>query len=171
MLCYISLGSNAGDREGNLRRSLELFKEFPGLTLKRISSVYETQPWGPVKDQPDFLNMAAEVFWDKSARELLKVGQEIEKSLGRKTAQKWGPRNIDVDILYCGQTVLRDKDFVLPHPRIRERFFVLRPMADLAPQWKDPATHKTVAQMLEDLTDPGRWRKINVNIANDPGSR
>lgn len=155
MICYIGLGSNLGDRQENLRRAIDLLNTIEGIDVKRVSPVYESEPWGPVKDQPDFLNAVIEVSVEKDAHELLCICQRIEQRMGRAPAEKWGPRKIDMDLLYCGFLVVKDSKLVLPHPRIAQRFFVLKPLSDLAAQWKDPVTRKTVIQMLDQLVEQG----------------
>lgn len=161
MICYIGIGSNLGDRIGNLRRSIDLLKELPDIKIRKVSGIYENEPWGPEKDQPDFLNMALEVDCGKEPRGLLKDLKDIETSLGRKDGPKWGPRAIDLDILYFGNLIIRETGLVIPHDRVTERFFVLKPMVDLDPDWEDPVSGKTIRRMLEELDWKGRWRKLD----------
>jgi 2-amino-4-hydroxy-6-hydroxymethyldihydropteridine diphosphokinase len=137
LTCYLSLGSNLGDREGYLRQALERLAAHPALHLLRLSSVYETAPVG-VTDQPDFLNLVVELEARLSARELLAVCHEIENGLGRTRERHWGPRTIDLDLLLCDDLTLDEPDLQLPHPRLLERQFVLVPLAEIAPDLRLP---------------------------------
>lgn len=132
MLAYLGLGSNLGDRLGNLQRAVDLLDEHEGLHLLRSSRVYETEPVGG-PEQPDFLNAVLEVDTDRSPRELLAVCLEVEEVMGRTRTERWGPRPIDVDLLTYGEMALDEPDLVLPHPRMHERAFVLLPLAELCP--------------------------------------
>ena len=148
-IVYISIGSNIGDREENCRKAIKLLKE-NGIALKRESSLYETEPWG-VKNQPKFINMAIEVETDKEPEELLRVLKEIEKEIGRKESVKWGPRVIDLDIIFYNDLILKTENLEIPHPLLHERDFVLKPLCEIAPDKKHPVTGKTVKEMLENL--------------------
>jgi len=123
---YLSLGSNIGDREANLRTALD------ELHPERVSPIYETEPVD-YRDQAWFLNVVAEVRTDRFPRQFLSMTQRIERELGRVRTIAKGPRTIDIDILLFGSTVVHAKDLEIPHPRMAERRFVLQPLADLAP--------------------------------------
>ncbi|MDD5020450.1 MAG: 2-amino-4-hydroxy-6-hydroxymethyldihydropteridine diphosphokinase [Candidatus Omnitrophica bacterium] len=164
MICYLGLGSNLGDRLGHIRRAADLLKASSGISMLRLSAVYETAPWDTDKGQPDYLNAVVEVEATAGPRGLLKVLGEIEQALGRKRQEPKGPRTIDLDILYCGSQVIRDEGLTVPHPGAHARFFVLKPLADLVPGFIDPQTGETVARMLEGLQDQGRWRKFCEKI-------
>ena len=129
--CYIGLGSNMGDRLGHLRHAVFLLEATDGIELVTESSVYETEPVGP--EQPDFLNAVIEVRTTLSARELLKRLKEIEAEIGRTPSERWGPREIDLDLLTYGRERIEDEDLTVPHPRMGERAFVLVPLAEIAP--------------------------------------
>lgn len=154
-MAYIGLGSNLGDREGNLRRALGLMAEIPETNVLRASSIYRTQPQGKA-DQPEFLNMAAEVETGLEPRELLRSLLKIERELRRVRGERWGPRTIDLDILYYGDRILKEPDLEIPHPRARQRAFVLEPLAELAPDLADPVARMTVREMLEGLDRTGQ---------------
>jgi 2-amino-4-hydroxy-6-hydroxymethyldihydropteridine diphosphokinase len=145
-LAYLSLGSNVGDREANLRSALERLKPV------RVSPVYETEPVD-YTDQPWFLNLVAEVETDCFPRQFLAQTQRIEREMGRVRSLPKGPRTLDIDILLFGSTVMRTTELEIPHPRLAERRFVLQPLADLAPDLRHPLTHRTVREMLAALTD------------------
>jgi 2-amino-4-hydroxy-6-hydroxymethyldihydropteridine diphosphokinase len=121
------------------------------LRLARVSSVYETAPAGYV-DQPWFLNQVAEFDSELSPRELLARARSIENELGRVRTFVNGPRNIDIDLILCGDAVVSSKDLVVPHPRYRERRFVLEPLLELSPDLRDPATGERLADVLKGLT-------------------
>jgi len=148
-IVYIGIGSNLGDRKDNCRKAIKLLKE-NGIAVKKQSSMHETEPWG-IKDQPKFINMAIEVETDKKPEELLRILKEIEKEIGRKETVKWGPRVIDLDILFYDDLILKTPDLEIPHPLMHERAFILKPLCEIAPDKKHPITGKTVREMLENL--------------------
>ena len=148
-IAYISIGSNLGDREENCKQALRLLQA-NGILIKKQSRMYETEPWG-IKDQPKFINMAVEVETDKKPEELLRVLEEIEKEIGRTETVKWGPRVIDLDILFYDDLILKTPDLEIPHPLLHERGFVLKPLSEIAPDKKHPVTGKTVKEMIENL--------------------
>ncbi len=152
---YIGLGSNLGDREANLSRALNLMAGLPETKVLRVSSVYRTQPLGKA-DQPEFLNMAAEVGTGLEPGQLLKSLQEIESRLGRRREELWGPRTIDLDILYYGDRTVKEPGLVIPHPRAHQRAFVLEPLSELEPDLADPVTGMTVKEMLGRLDRGGQ---------------
>ena len=124
---YVGLGANLGDREKKIRRAAEL------LGATRLSAIRETEPWGLV-DQPRFLNAVARVETELTPRQLLDRLLEIERELGRiREGPRWGPRAIDLDLLLYGDRRIDEPGLTVPHPRLRERLFVLEPLAELAP--------------------------------------
>ena len=144
---YLSLGSNLGDREANLREAIERL-EAPDVHVVRTSPVYETEPVD-YTDQPWFLNLVVEAETGLLPRRLLSRINKIERTLGRVRTMAKGPRTIDIDILLYGQAVVRTAALEIPHPRMAERRFVLAPLADLAPGLRHPLTHQTVREMLD----------------------
>ncbi len=133
---YLALGSNVGDRLRNLREAVGLLSSTPGITVLRVAGVYETEPVG-VRDQPWFLNSVAEVSTTLSPEDLLVAVKDVERSVGRTPTYRWGPREIDVDILlYDGAQIAGDR-LTVPHPRMQERLFVLLPLRELYPDWRD----------------------------------
>jgi 2-amino-4-hydroxy-6-hydroxymethyldihydropteridine diphosphokinase len=146
---YVGLGSNVGDREEMLRSALDRLQS-PELRLRRVSSLYETEPIG-LREQAWFLNLAAEFACDLFPRQLLQRCQRVERELGRKRTVVDGPRTIDIDILLFGSAVIKMADLEIPHPRFRDRRFVLAPLAELNPQLRDPVSGQSIAEMLNSL--------------------
>lgn len=145
----IGLGSNLGDRLGFLKSATKrITTDFLEETL--CSKVYETKPWG-LKAQPDFLNavIVGKCEWKPPA--ILNYLTSLERKLGRKPGPKWGPREIDLDLLIYGDAVSRIDGLVVPHPHLVEREFVLRPLCDLWCEWVHPVENKSVREMLESL--------------------
>ena len=147
----LGLGSNIGDRLGMLRSAVRSLQR-EGMTILAASDVYETPPWG-VTDQPLFLNACVVAGTELSPEDLLLFLKETEKKLGRKEALRWGPRAIDLDILLYDNLLLDSPALSIPHLQLHERAFVLRPLADIVPDWKSPRSGQTVAEMAEDI-DP-----------------
>jgi 2-amino-4-hydroxy-6-hydroxymethyldihydropteridine diphosphokinase len=150
---YLSLGSNLGDRERNLRDALDRLAE-PRLRILRVSALYETEPQD-VCNQPWFLNAVAEAETDFFPKQLLARIQKIEQQLGRKRGRPKGPRTIDIDILLYGQSVIESAELTVPHPRLAERRFVLEPLAELVPGLRHPLTRRTMREMLQALPPQG----------------
>jgi len=146
-LVYLSLGSNIGDRERNLRAAIERMAA-ADLRVLRVSPIYETEPLG-VAEQRWFLNLVAEAETDLFPLQLLARTQRIERALGRVRTIPNGPRTIDIDILLYANAVVRGATLEIPHPRMTERRFVLVPLAGLAPNLRHPVTHQTVRELLE----------------------
>ncbi|MFN3285687.1 MAG: 2-amino-4-hydroxy-6-hydroxymethyldihydropteridine diphosphokinase [bacterium] len=128
---FLSLGSNVGDRRANLVAALRLL-DAEGVRLVRQSSWYETDPVG-YTEQPPFLNLVVEVRTALDPLALLRCAQRVEAALGRVREVRWGPRTVDVDLVLYGQRVIRTGELVVPHPRLRERAFVLVPLCEVAP--------------------------------------
>jgi 2-amino-4-hydroxy-6-hydroxymethyldihydropteridine diphosphokinase len=146
---YLGLGSNIGDREALLRSALDKLQA-PELRLRRVSSLYETEPMG-LQEQAWFLNLVAEFESDLFPGQLLLRCQRVERQLGRRRVVVNGPRTIDIDILFIGNSVIRMAGLEVPHPRFHERRFVLAPLAELNAGLRDPATGQSVAEMLHNL--------------------
>jgi len=147
---YIGIGSNLGDREEHCLKAIRLFSE-KGILVTRRSSMYETEPWG-VKDQPKFLNMAIEGETGLTPAGLLEVLKMTEDEVGRTKTYRWGPRVIDLDILLYDDLVISTPELTIPHPRMHEREFVLRPLAEIAPEKIHPMLEKTMRELLSDLS-------------------
>jgi len=148
---YLSLGSNLGDREANLKDARERLAS-ADVRILRVSSIYETEP-RDFAGQPWFLNQVIEAETSLFPRQLLSHVQRVERALGRKRAAPKGPRTIDLDILLFGEAVVATPDLEIPHPRLHTRRFVLEPLAELAPDIRHPRTRRTVREMLADVKD------------------
>lgn len=130
---YVALGSNLGDRLGNLAGAVRRIGEVPGTRVLRTSSVYETAP-REIEDQPDFLNAVAEIETDRAPRQLLETLLGIEARMGRERRVKYGPRTIDLDVLLYGDEEVHEPGLDIPHPKMLERAFVVVPLAELDPE-------------------------------------
>ncbi len=148
VLIYLAAGSNLGDRLGNLINALEGLP--PQVIPLRTSPVYETPPWG-VLDQPKFLNLVFEAETRLAPVELLKYLKDLETRLGRQPGRRYGPRVIDLDILFYQDRILNLPELQIPHPQMAARLFVLRPLADLAPDARHPQSGLTVRELLASL--------------------
>lgn len=151
---FLSLGSNMGDRGANLQAALTDLEQW-GVKVLRSSSIYETEPFGK-KDQANFYNMVAQVETDKSPPDLLTVIFAIERSLGRERKEKWGPRTIDIDILYYGDVIYDDGNLMIPHLHLEDRSFVLIPLLEIAPHFIHPMIGKTTEELLKECKDEGK---------------
>jgi len=148
---YVAVGANLGDRAGTIRAALERLDALAGVSLQAVSSLTETDPVGPVLDQPKFLNGAARLETDLAPRELLAALLAVEAELGRvREGPAGGPRPIDLDLLLYEDEVLDEPGLSLPHPRLHERRFVLEPLAELRPGLKVPGKG-TVEALLAKL--------------------
>jgi 2-amino-4-hydroxy-6-hydroxymethyldihydropteridine diphosphokinase len=143
------LGSNLGDRRFHLDAAVLGLAAAAGEVVS-VSSYRETEPVGG-PPQPPYLNAAAIVETELGPRDLLPVMRDLERRAGRKRGVRWGPRTLDVDLLLYGDLFLQEPDLVVPHPRLRERLFVLEPLAEIALDWPVPGTGRSVGELLADL--------------------
>jgi 2-amino-4-hydroxy-6-hydroxymethyldihydropteridine diphosphokinase len=156
---YLSIGSNLGKREDNLKAAITLLAQKCG-KIEMLSSVYQTRAWGKT-DQPDFLNQVIEIKSMLDPFDLLNAIMEIEKQLGRHRSEKWGARIIDIDILYVGATILQSATLLVPHPGIAQRRFVLEPLCEIAPDFLHPLLNKRNATLLNECLDTLAVTKIS----------
>jgi len=143
---YLSLGSNLGHREANIASALKTLGQ--EARIVKVSSLYETEPVG-YKDQPWFLNLVCAVETDLSPHALLKLAKTTEKILGRKPTLRFGPRLIDIDILFYDDLILDSPDLTIPHPHLVKRAFVLVPLKEIAPNLVHPLSGLTIKELLE----------------------
>lgn len=147
---YLSIGSNMGDKKENLNKAVEYLKENDYITVEKVSTFIETEPWGNV-EQDVFVNGALKIKTVLSPKELLTVLLSVEEKMHRVREIKWGPRIIDLDLIFYDDIVLEDDFVTVPHPRMEEREFVLRPLCEIAPNKVHPLLKKRVFRMLEEL--------------------
>lgn len=149
-IVYIGLGSNEGDRFKNLQRAIQLLSKDPRIEVEKVSSMYETEPLG-YTNQNKFLNAVCEVSTSISPCLLLDLLKNIEKKMGRKKTFKWGPRNIDLDILLFDALVIDVNGLHIPHKELDKRKFVLLPLCEIAPDVVHPVLKKSIKKLLLNL--------------------
>ncbi len=144
---YLGLGSNLGDREALMNQAVELLSQ--KIQILSVSSLYEAAPLG-FTEQPSFLNAVLKANTAFSPRKLLNFTQSVERKLGRKRTQPWGPRTVDLDILLYDNLVLEDPDLTIPHPRLHQRAFVLMPLCEIEPLLLHPVLKKAICLLLKE---------------------
>ncbi|MEA3314121.1 MAG: 2-amino-4-hydroxy-6-hydroxymethyldihydropteridine diphosphokinase [Caldisericota bacterium] len=147
---FIAIGTNLGDRNRNIEFAIKKM-ETNQITVIKKSPAYSTMPYG-YKNQPMFLNCVVEAQTALSVEVLLHTLQKIEKEMGRIKKIHWGPRIIDLDIIFFDSDIVNKPDLQIPHPDMHSRDFVLKPLKDIAPDFVHPILHKTVKELLEQLT-------------------
>ena len=159
---YLLLGSNVGDRMDYLKKASISIESKIGKIVKK-SQVYETEPWGE-KEQDDFLNIVLEIQTKLNPTTTLEKIKEIESLLEREETYKWGPREIDIDILFFGDEMISEVNLTIPHPFIHERKFTLVPFSEIAPDLYHPFMGTTVVELLlecEDMSDVKPFKNLN----------
>lgn len=146
---YIALGSNMGDKEGYLNLGIEHLRNHPDIRVERVSSYYVTEPYG-VTDQDEFLNGCMEIRTLLTPEELLDVLQEGEQKAERRRLRRWGPRTLDLDLLFYDKEILDTPRLLVPHPEIPKRDFVLKPMNEIAPWLRHPISLKTIRELWDE---------------------
>jgi len=162
IVCFIGIGSNVADPVSNCLESIERISLFSHIRITKKSSLYRTEPVG-LKEQEWFVNGVIEIKTKYTATTLLKVLQQIEKDMGRIREERWGPRTIDLDILFYGQEVIKEKDLSVPHPELHKRRFVLIPMYEVAPYVIHPAFGISIKGLLNRLQDESRVEVLFEN--------
>lgn len=162
--CAIALGGNLGNSMQTLEQAIASLQAHPALEVQQVSPWYETAPVGG-PPQPNYLNGCATLQTALAPEALLQVLLHIEQQFGRVRRERWGPRSLDLDLLFYGQQVINSPALTVPHPRMRDRAFVLVPLAAIAPQWRDPVTHQTVAQLCGRVDRSGVWEKARSPIS------
>jgi len=162
-VAYLSLGTNLGERELNLRTALEMLESQDGIHIVKRSSIYETDPVG-YTEQDSFLNMVAKIETSMTVEELLHQCLQVEEWLGRVREFRWGPRIIDLDILLYNQENIETENLIIPHPRMHERNFVLVPLLEIEPDICFPVTGiplKQIADSIQEGEGVRLWKQIN----------
>ncbi|MFQ5646634.1 MAG: 2-amino-4-hydroxy-6-hydroxymethyldihydropteridine diphosphokinase [bacterium] len=149
---FLSVGSNLGNRKANCELALQRLNQKRHRVVKR-SSFYRTRPLG-LTDQPNFLNIVVELLTESSPWTLLSDLQRIEKEIGRRRSVRWGPRLIDLDIIFFDRKVIKEKRLTVPHPLIQERGFVLIPLLEIAPDIAHPVLNRPCSTLLAELNEP-----------------
>ena len=153
--CAIALGSNLGNSLATLEQSLKILSQTPRINLVAVSSWYLTKPIGP--PQPDYLNGCAILALEQTPEELLFLLQAIELQFGRVRSQesRWGARTLDLDIILYEDLIINNSDLTIPHPRMRERAFVLVPLSEIAADWQEPVSQKAIAELVSEIDCSG----------------
>jgi len=158
---FLGIGTNLGNREDNLKNALAMIGEYIG-TVRKTSSVYETEPWG-FRSENEFLNMVAEVETDLPPSGVLGRILMIEAHSGRiRNSKEYSSRVIDLDILFYDDLVLNEKSLVIPHPKIPDRRFVLVPLFEVAPDLIHPVLKKSIRRLLKECKDKSRVKKYKI---------
>lgn len=152
---YLGIGSNLGDREKYIEDAVQALQAHSQIRIVKVSDIVETEPYGGV-EQGNFLNGAIKAETLLEPEELLQALHEIENSAGRERTLHWGPRTLDLDILFYDKLVYESDTLVIPHPDLQNRSFVLEPLSRIAPNYRHPLSGRTVLQELEELEKPSR---------------
>jgi 2-amino-4-hydroxy-6-hydroxymethyldihydropteridine diphosphokinase len=161
-IAYIAIGSNMDSPADNCNEAADLINDHPAISVSSRSSLYETEPYGK-SDQNWFVNSVIEVTTHLSPELLFKACLAIEKKMGRLRGEKWGPRIIDLDILFYDDFVFRERDLEVPHPDIAERSFVLVPMNEIAPDFVHPKLKKSIETLLEEIPNPQEVKCLSLD--------
>jgi 2-amino-4-hydroxy-6-hydroxymethyldihydropteridine diphosphokinase len=153
--CAIALGSNLGNSLDILENSLTVLQQIPGITLHNTSSWYQTKPVGTPTPQPDYLNGCALLSVDQTPEELLAILQATEIQFGRVNKGKLQPRTLDLDLLLYDNLIVNLPYLTIPHPRMTERAFVLVPLAEIASDWIEPVSGKSIVSLLKNINTAG----------------
>ncbi len=158
---FLLLGSNLGDKGKILSQTLNLIRYRIGHVFI-TSSQYETEPWGN-KNQPNFINQVAGVETILGPNDLLDICKKIEKESGREESEKWGPRLIDLDILFFGNEIYQSEKLTIPHPQLHLRRFTLEPLNEIMPDLVHPVFAKSISQLLEECPDHCLVKKVETH--------
>ena len=158
-IAFIGIGSNKGDRGKACSDAIFALENLPGCRVIKTSSFYESEPWGYV-EQGLFINCAAKIETGADAFTLFLLLQEAERRLGKEKDFLWGPRTIDLDLLFFNQEIINTPELKVPHPFLHQRRFVLEPLAELEPSWMHPVLREPVSALLEQVRDTTKIIKL-----------
>jgi len=167
---FLGLGSNVDDREKHLTQAFDRIEKVKQSSVIRVSSIYESEPWGR-KNQASFLNQVIEIETHLKPDTFFSICQAIEKSMGRTSSLRWGPRIIDIDLLLYHHHIIDIKGLEVPHPRLTQRRFVLEPLVEIAPDVIVPGFGENVTEILRKCEDSGEvvvFRNRNENLRRIP---
>jgi len=150
MVCYLGLGSNLGDRKEYINKAITHLVTHPQIQTLKCSSIIETKAFG-LEDQPDFLNCVLKIKTNLKPHELLKYCLKTELNMGRIRHEKWGPRIIDIDMLFYSNEIIEEEDLTIPHPGIAHREFVLRSLIELCPEFNHPKLDKKIKILYNEV--------------------
>lgn len=160
---FIGFGSNLDNRLDYISKALELLDDTEKCKVVKVSSMYESKPYG-YTEQNNFLNCVAEISTELDLKDLLKVTKEIEQKIGRQQREKWGPREVDLDILFFNDMIYSDEKLTVPHKDVLNRDFVLVPLCEIAPGFIYPGENKKVCDLSKDQLDKNIIRKLEFNF-------
>ncbi len=161
MRVFLGLGSNVGDKIKFIKSAIEEISKLDKTNLTKESSYYETEPWG-LREQDDFINSVIEITTELEAKDLFMELKNIEKKLHRKNRGKWEQREIDIDILFYGNEVLKNETINIPHKEIENRKFVLIPMSEIDENFIHPEKNKSIKELLKETKDTLEVKKITI---------
>jgi len=156
---FIGIGSNKGDRKKNCETAIKALASFKNSRLIKESSFYETEAWGD-ENQDNFINCVVEIKTEKNIFDFFSLLQKTEKNIGKEKERFWGPRKIDIDLLFFGTQIINEPELKVPHPLLHLRRFVLEPLTEIAPDFIHPAINQPLQLLFNKLADPKKTVKI-----------
>lgn len=162
-IAYLSLGSNLGDKKENLQTALDLLRTRKKLEIKRISGIFLTEPVG-FKYQDDFYNIAVKISFKGTSEDLIDICMDIEKEMKKENSFKWGPRNIDIDIISFGSEIVNTEKLRLPHPEFKKRKFVLIPLNEIAPDFECPESKMKIKDLINNCKDKSKVNQLKSEL-------
>ena len=156
---FIGIGSNRGNRKENCETAVRMIASHKDTEIARRSSLYETEAWGE-ENQDNFLNCVAKIKTGKNVFDFFSLLQQVEKRIGKQKEVFWGPRKIDIDLLFFGQEIINEPELKVPHPFLHLRRFVIEPLSEIAPDFIHPTINQSIKVMLKNLTDTKKVLKI-----------
>jgi 2-amino-4-hydroxy-6-hydroxymethyldihydropteridine diphosphokinase len=156
---FIGIGSNRGNRKENCETAVKIIAAHKNTAIIKKSSLYETEAWGE-ESQDNFINYVAEIKTGKNVFDFFSLLQQTENKIGKQKEGFWGPRNIDIDLLFFGQEIINEPELKVPHPFLHLRRFVIEPLSEIAPDFIHPIINQSIKVLLKNLTDTKKVLKI-----------